>query len=71
MIYMIYTYVIYMIYMCSNLFKSCSNMCKCFPMCSNVLVLAVTSGSGRVLGGNGFFGGNGCFLVVTSDYECL
>ena len=49
-------------------------MCKCFPMCSNVLktcsnvlVLAVTSGYGRVLGGNGFFGGNGCFLVVTSD----
>ena len=53
-------------------------MCKCFPMCSNVLktcsnvlVLAVTSGYGRVLGGNVFFGGNGCFLVVTSDYECL
>ena len=60
--------------MCSNVFKRCSNMCKCFPMCSNVLktcsnvlVLAVTSGYGRVLGGNGFFGGNGCFLVVTSD----
>ena len=60
--------------MCLNVFKTCSNVIQCAQMClkmlktcSNVLVLAVTSGYGRVLGGNGFFGGNGCFLVVTSD----
>ena len=34
-------------------------------ICSNVLVLAVISGYGWV------FGGNGCFWVVTSDYECI
>ena len=34
-------------------------------ICSNVLVLAVISGYGWVLSGNG------CFLVVTSDYECI
>ena len=40
----------------------CLNMLK---TCSNVLVLAVISGYGWV------FGGNGCFLVVTSDYESI
>ena len=40
----------------------CLNMLK---ICSNVLVLAVISGYGWV------FGGNGCFWVVTSDYECI
>ena len=52
--------------------QMCSNVLQCVQMCSNVLVLAVTSCSGRVLDGDGFFfGGNGCFLVVTSDNECL
>ena len=58
--------------MCSNEFKTCSNMIQCAQMClnmlktcSNVLVLAVISGYGWV------FGGNGCFLVVTSDYESI
>ena len=41
--------------MCLNVLKTCSN----------VLVLAVICGYGWV------FGGNGCFLVVTSDYECI
>ena len=37
---------------------------KCvMKTCSNVLVLAVISGYGWV------FGGNDCFLVVTSDYD--
>ena len=40
----------------------CLNMLK---ICSNMLVLAVISGYGWVLGGNG------CFWVVTSDYECI
>ena len=33
--------------------------------CLDKLVLAVISGYGLV------FGGNGCFWVVTSDYECI
>ena len=44
----------------------CAQMClNMLKTCSNVLVLAVISGYGWV------FGGNGCFLVVTSDYECI
>ena len=51
--------------MCSNAFK-CVQMClNVLKTCSNVLVLAVISGYGWVLGGNG------CFWVVTSDYECI
>ena len=57
--------------MCSNVFKSVQMFLNVLKTCSNVLVMAVTSGYGWVLGGNGFFGGNGCFLVVTSNYECL
>ena len=49
--------------MCSNGFK-CVQMCfNVLKTCSNVLVLAVISGYGWV------FGGNDCFLVVTSDYD--
>ena len=49
--------------MCSNAFK-CVQMCfNVLKTCSNVLVLAVISGYGWV------FGGNDCFLVVTSDYD--
>ena len=43
----------------------CSNVFNVLKTCSNVLVLALISGYGRV------FGGNGCFFVVTSDYECI
>ena len=42
--------------------QMCLNMLK---TCSNVLVLAVISGYGWV------FGGNCCFLVMTSVYECI
>ena len=52
------------------MFKTFSNVIQCAQMClnmlktcSNVLVLAVISGYGWV------FGGNDCFLVVTSDYD--
>ena len=48
--------------MCSKVLKTCSNV---FKTCSNMLVSAVISGYGWV------FGGNCCFLVVTSDYECI
>ena len=53
--------------MCSKLVQMCSNVfkrvqmflnvlkTKFFKTCSNVLVMAVTSGYGWVLGGNGFF----------------
>ena len=51
--------------MCSNVFK-CVQMClNVLKTCSNVFVLAVKSGYGWV------FGGNGCFLAVTSDCECI
>ena len=44
----------------------CAQMClNMLKTCSNVLVLAVLSAYGWVLSING------CFLVVTSDYECL
>ena len=65
--------------MCSNVFKTCSSVFKCvqmclnivqmcsnlFKTCSNVLVLSLISGDGWV------FRGNGCFLAVKSDYECI
>ena len=44
----------------------CAQMClNMLKTCSNVLVLAVISGYGKV------FCGNDCFLVVKSDYECI
>ena len=41
--------------------QMCSNVFNVLKTCSNMLVLAVISGYGWV------FGGNGCFLVVTSN----
>ena len=41
--------------MCSHVFKCVQMLLNVVKTCSNVLVMAVTSGYGWVLGGNGLF----------------